>query len=170
MLFNEETNSIKSLGSKLYPSQKLCATYRMLAENGPLDFYNGTLSKLLIEDLQDIESLVTADDLESYRADVVSSISMPLGEDILYAVPPISSGTIVANILSTLEGFNFTASDLQDVVSEANLIHLMVEAMKFSFAKRWELGDVRFNDVREVSSGPCGYKSNPISPSLSLSL
>lgn len=158
MLFDTESNSIKSLGSKLYPSQKLCSTYRMLAENGPLDFYNGTLSKLIIEDLQDIQSLVTADDLESYRADVVSSISMPLGDDILYAVPPISSGTIVANILSTLEGFNFTVNDLKDLTHEANLIHLMVEAMKFSFAKRWELGDVRFNDVREVSRDSAFHK------------
>lgn len=105
---------------------------------------------MLIKDLEEINSLVTADDLESYRADIVSSISMPLGNDILYALPPISSGTIVSNILSTLEGFNFTADDLKDLAHEANLIHLMVEAMKFSFAKRWELGDVRFNDVREV--------------------
>lgn len=150
ILFDKITQSVKPLGSKLYPPKNLCNTYRLLAENGPLDFYNGTLSKMLIKDLEEINSLVTADDLESYRADIVSSISMPLGNDILYALPPISSGTIVSNILSTLEGFNFTADDLKDLAHEANLIHLMVEAMKFSFAKRWELGDVRFNDVREV--------------------
>lgn len=156
MLIDEKTKSVKSLGSKLYPTKTLCHTYRLLADNGALDFYNGTLSKMLLEDLNEINSIVTGDDLESYRADIVSSISMQLGNDVLYAVPPISSGTIVANILSILEGYNFTANDLRDLQHEANVVHLMVEAMKFSFAKRWELGDVRFNDVREV----CTYVIN----------
>uniref|UniRef100_A0A1B0FNN7 Gamma-glutamyltransferase n=1 Tax=Glossina morsitans morsitans TaxID=37546 RepID=A0A1B0FNN7_GLOMM len=152
MLFNETADDIHPLGTKLQPLKELCKTYELLAENGPLDFYNGTLAKMVADDLEDLGSVVTSDDLESYRADMVSSITMQLGNDILYAVPPISSGTIVANILSILEGFNFTRNDLRDEQHEAYTIHRMVEAMKFSFAKRWELGDVRFNDVRELVS------------------
>lgn len=139
------------MGTKLYPLPELCNTYTLLAENGPTDFYNGTLAKMVAEDLKDLGSLVTFDDLETYRADLVSSVTMQLGNDILYALPPISSGTIVANILSILEGFNFSQNDLQDVEKRALTIHRIVEALKFGYAKRWELGDVRFNDVREVS-------------------
>lgn len=138
------------MGTTLYPLAELCNTYELLANNGALDFYNGTLAKLVAEDLKDLGSLVTHDDLESYRADLVSSVTMQLGNDILYAVPPISSGTIVANVLSILEGFNFTEANLLDIEDRAIVVHRIIEALKFGFAKRWELGDMRFNDVREV--------------------
>lgn len=121
-----------------------------MAKNGGNDFYNGTLAKLVAQDLKELGSLVTYDDLESYRADLVGSITMQLGNDILYAVPPISSGAIVANIMSILEGFNFTQNDLKDNEHRATVLHRIAEALKFGFAKRWELGDMRFNDVREV--------------------
>lgn len=128
----------------------LCETYELLAENGPLDFYNGTLAHMVVEDLKDLGSTVTAYDLESYSADMVSSITMQLGDDILYSVPPVSSGTVVANILSILEGFNFTKADVIGAENEAKTLHRFAEALKYGFAKRWELGDLRFNDVREV--------------------
>ncbi|KAM7347466.1 uncharacterized protein ACRADG_007032 [Cochliomyia hominivorax] len=149
---NQTTKELHPVGTKLYPLAELCNTYQLLATNGAKDFYNGTLAKLVAADLQELGSIVTYDDLESYRADLVSSVTMQLGNDILYAIPPISSGTIVANIMSILEGFNFTKSDLLDNQHRATVIHRIAEALKFGFAKRWELGDMRFNDVRELVS------------------
>uniref|UniRef100_A0A0A1XBJ8 Gamma-glutamyltranspeptidase 1 n=1 Tax=Zeugodacus cucurbitae TaxID=28588 RepID=A0A0A1XBJ8_ZEUCU len=149
---NATTGQLYPVGTKIKPQKVLCKTYELLAENGPLDFYNGTLARLVEEDLKDLGSTVTAYDLESYSADMVSSITMQLGDDILYAVPPVSSGTVVANILSILEGFNFTKADLVDEENEAKTLHRFAEALKYGFAKRWELGDLRFNDVRELVS------------------
>lgn len=148
---NETSGHIHPIGTKLQPSKELCKTYELLAENGPLDFYNGTLARLVAADLKEMESTVTLDDLETYRADLVSSVSMQLGDDILYAVPPTSSGTIVEHIMSILEVFNITKADFATEEKKALTIHRMVEALKFGFAKRWELGDVRFNEVHEVS-------------------
>lgn len=148
---NSTTGDLHPVGTKLKPQTELCETYVLLAKNGPLDFYTGTLARLVAEDLKELGSMITSDDLESYAADLVSSITMPLGDDILYALPPISSATIVANILSVLEGYNLTRADVGTPEREATTIHRFVEAMKFGFAKRWELGDLRFNDVREVS-------------------
>ncbi|XP_067641141.1 scoloptoxin SSD14 isoform X2 [Eurosta solidaginis] len=149
---NATTGQLYPVGTKIKPQKTLCETYELLAENGPLDFYNGTLAQRVVEDLKDLGSTVTAYDLESYSADMVSSITMQLGDDILYAVPPVSSGTIVANVLSILEGFNFTKADIADAKSQATTLHRFAEALKFGFAKRWELGDLRFNDVRELVS------------------
>ncbi|XP_054728729.1 scoloptoxin SSD14 isoform X1 [Anastrepha obliqua] len=149
---NATTGQLYPVGTKIKPQKVLCETYELLAENGPLDFYNGTLAHMVVEDLKDLGSTVTAYDLESYSADMVSSITMQLGDDILYAVPPVSSGTVVANILSILEGFNFTKADLYGAQNEADTLHRIAEALKFGFAKRWELGDLRFNDVRELVS------------------
>lgn len=151
MFYNETTDTIHPVGTLIKPAEEICKTYQLLAENGAYDFYNGTLAQLVAEDLQDLGSLVEFADLESYRADLVSSVTMQLGDDILYAVPPISSGTIVANVMSILEGYNFSSVDIQDAQHEALTIHRIAEALKFGFAKRWELGDARFNDVREVS-------------------
>ncbi|XP_065365732.1 glutathione hydrolase 1 proenzyme isoform X2 [Calliphora vicina] len=149
---NETTQKIHPVGTKLYPLPELCNTYELLATKGARDFYNGTLGRLVAADLKDLGSLVTYDDLESYGADMVSSVTMQLGDDILHAIPPISSGTIVANVLSILEGFNFTQADLLDTEHRATAIHRIVEALKFGYAKRWELGDVRYNDVRDLVS------------------
>jgi len=38
-----------------------------------MDLYNGTLAKLLAEDLKDVGSIIIPDDLESYEADVLLS-------------------------------------------------------------------------------------------------
>uniref|UniRef100_T1P7W8 Gamma-glutamyltranspeptidase n=1 Tax=Musca domestica TaxID=7370 RepID=T1P7W8_MUSDO len=152
MFYNETTNTIHPIGTHIKPAEELCNTYKLLAENGPYDFYNGTLARLVAEDLRDLGSLVDFADLEIYRADLVSSVTMQLGNDILYANPPISSGTVVANILSILEGYNFSSIDIKDTKHEAVTIHRITEAMKFGFAKRWELGDARFNDVRDLVS------------------
>ncbi|XP_049311942.1 scoloptoxin SSD14 isoform X1 [Bactrocera dorsalis] len=149
---NATTGQLFPVGTKIKPQKVLCSTYELLAENGPLDFYNGTLAQLVVEDLKDLGSTVTAYDLESYSADMVSSITMQLGDDILYAVPPISSGTVVANVLSILEGFNLTKADFVGAENQAKTLHRFAEALKYGFAKRWELGDLRFNDVRELVS------------------
>ncbi|XP_055915483.1 scoloptoxin SSD14-like isoform X2 [Eupeodes corollae] len=149
---NNATGEFHGIGSKIYPPQELCQTYVNLSKNGPLDFYNGSLAKDVAADLKDLGSIVTADDLEAYNADVVSSISMPLGKDTLYAVPPVGSGTIVAHIISILNGYNFTKESSTNETEKALTLHRMVEAFKFGFAKRWELSDMRFNDLRELVS------------------
>ncbi|EDV46429.1 glutathione hydrolase 1 proenzyme isoform X2 [Drosophila erecta] len=149
---NAETGKPHAAGTVVKPPKNLCKTYKLLAENGPMDMYNGTIAKLLMEDLQDIGSIIVADDLESYEADVMSSITMDLGDDTLYVVPPVSSGSVVAHILAILQGYNFTALDLSTEELKARTIHRFAEAMKFAFAQRPELGDMHFIDARELVS------------------
>jgi len=117
-----------------------------------MDLYNGTLAKLLAEDLKDVGSIIIPDDLESYEADVINSITMHLGEDTLYVIPPVSSGSVVAHALSILQGYNFTKQDLATEELRARTIHRFAEALKFAFAQRPELGDVHFIDTRELVS------------------
>ncbi|KRF93793.1 scoloptoxin SSD14 isoform X2 [Drosophila mojavensis] len=152
VFLNEETGEHHQEGALLKPPAKLCNTYKLLAENGPMDFYNGTVAQMLAEDLKELGSIITQDDLDTYTADLRLSVTMPLGNDTLYAVPPVSSGSVVAHILGILEGFNFTRADLADDESYALTIHRITEALKFGFAHRPELGDPRFNDIRELVS------------------
>ncbi|KAH8280740.1 hypothetical protein KR054_006195 [Drosophila jambulina] len=149
---NKETGKPHSAGTVVKPPKNLCETYKLLAENGPMDMYNGTLAKLLADDLRDVGSIVTGDDLLYYEADVINSITMDLGEDTLYVLPPVSSGSLVAHTLSILQGYNFTTADLATEELRARTIHRFTEALKFAFAQRSELGDMHFIDARELVS------------------
>ncbi|KAH8387244.1 hypothetical protein KR093_005848, partial [Drosophila rubida] len=152
VFLNAETGSHYVEGDLIKASKQLCKTYQLLADKGPMDFYNGTIAQLLAEDLKELGSIITQDDLNAYAAEIRLSDTMPLGEDTLYAVPPVSSGSVVSHVLSILEGFNFTRADLADDESTARTVHRITEALKFGFASRSELGDPRFNDVRELVS------------------
>ncbi|XP_017056183.1 scoloptoxin SSD14 isoform X5 [Drosophila ficusphila] len=149
---NEQTGKPHVAGTVVKPPKNLCTTYKLLAQNGPMDFYNGTVAKLLAEDLSDMGSIITLADLEYYEVDVVNSITMDLGGDTLYVIPPVSSGSVVAHILSILQGYNFTAKDLSTEELRARTIHRFAEAMKFGFAQRPELGDIHYVDTRELVS------------------
>lgn len=46
---------------------ELCNTYEMIAERGGDDFYNGHLADLIAEDLRDLGSIITKDDLKLYK-------------------------------------------------------------------------------------------------------
>ncbi|XP_017012911.2 scoloptoxin SSD14 isoform X5 [Drosophila takahashii] len=149
---NAQTGKPHAAGTVVKPPKNLCKTYKLLAENGPMDLYNGTLAKLLADDLKDMGSIIVPDDLESYQADVVNSITMDLAGDTLYVMPPVSSGSVVAHALSILQGFNFTQQDLSTEELRARTIHRFAEALKFAFAQRPELGDIHFIDTRELVS------------------
>ncbi|XP_017133461.1 glutathione hydrolase 1 proenzyme isoform X2 [Drosophila elegans] len=149
---NAKTGKPHVAGTVVKPPKNLCNTYKLLAENGPMDLYNGTAAKLLAKDLEDMGSIISSDDLEFYEADVIDSITMDLGEDTLYVAPPVSSGSLVAHVLSILQGYNFSNQDLATEELRARTIHRFAEAMKFAFAKRSELGDMHFVDARELVS------------------
>ncbi|KAM8720187.1 hypothetical protein ACLKA7_006262 [Drosophila subpalustris] len=131
--------------------KQLCNTYQLLADNGPMDFYNGTVAKLLAEDLKELGSVITQDDLNTYKAKMRLSVKMPLGKDTLYSVPPERSLSVVSHVLSILEGFNLTRADLADDKSYALTLHRISEAIKFGAARRSDLQDPRFNEVRELA-------------------
>lgn len=65
--FDETTGKKHKVGSKIRIHQELCGTYKILAENGGDDFYNGTLAELIVDDLKDLGSIITKDDLQSYE-------------------------------------------------------------------------------------------------------
>ncbi|KAJ8929870.1 hypothetical protein NQ314_017475 [Rhamnusium bicolor] len=64
--FYDANGKFKKAGSKIIPT-KLCQTLRLIAENGGDDLYNGTLSTMLLEDIEDVGGIITAKDLEQYE-------------------------------------------------------------------------------------------------------
>lgn len=78
-------------------------------------------------------------------------IAVRLHGDTLYTSPPPGSGALLAFILNILDGYNMTEDSIQNLSNTTLTFHRLVEAFKFAYAKRTELGDPDFVDVTDVS-------------------
>jgi len=60
------TNEFRTPGSVIKP-KTLCKTLRIIAERNATEFYNGTIGRLLVDDLQEQGGIITMKDLNEYR-------------------------------------------------------------------------------------------------------
>jgi gamma-glutamyltranspeptidase / glutathione hydrolase len=121
----------------------LAATYRSIAEQGPMWFYHGELAALIGAWMAANDGLMTADDFAEYGViERVPVRGIYRGHEIVSFPPPSSGGIHVIQILQMLERFNLR--ELEPAVRA----HVVAEAMKIAFADRahW-LGDPDFANV-----------------------
>ncbi|XP_018561172.1 glutathione hydrolase 1 proenzyme isoform X2 [Anoplophora glabripennis] len=150
--FYDENNKFKKAGSKIVPT-KLCQTLKLIAENGGDDLYNGTLSKMLLEDLNEVGSIITKRDLEEYEAEWMEPISVTFNnEDQLFSAPPPGSGALLGFILKILDGYNFNKYSLDGINNTVLTYHRIIESFKYAYAKRTELGDLNFVNITDLLS------------------
>lgn len=64
--FVNEDGSFKKPGTMIFP-KKLCETLKIVAEKGGDALYNGSLSKIFLEDLKRAGSIISAEDLRNYQ-------------------------------------------------------------------------------------------------------
>jgi gamma-glutamyltranspeptidase / glutathione hydrolase len=123
----------------------LASSLEAIARDGPRAFYQGPLAGKIVSAVRAAGGILTADDLENYRA-----IERPVvrgsyrGYAIASMPPPSSGGVHLVEILNILEGF-----PLRELgAGAAATLHLMIEAMKPAYADRAEyLGDPAFVQV-----------------------
>ncbi|HEX8196473.1 MAG TPA: gamma-glutamyltransferase [Pyrinomonadaceae bacterium] len=123
----------------------LAATLARIQRFGAKGFYEGETARLIAEDMQRHNGLMTLADLKNYRA----KERVPLrgnyrGHEIISMPPPSSGGVALFSILNILEGFNVRQAGW----ASSEKYHLLIEAMRRAFADRAEyLGDPDFADV-----------------------
>jgi gamma-glutamyltranspeptidase/glutathione hydrolase len=133
--------------SQTLQQPELAATLRRIAQHGPEDFYRGETAALLVEQMARSNGLITAEDLDSYKA----IWREPLRADwrdyrILAAPPPSSGGFGVIQLLKMKDYLDHEFEGLQH--NSPQYIHLVAEMEKRVFADRAEyLGDPDFFDV-----------------------
>ncbi|STM18054.1 gamma-glutamyltranspeptidase [Escherichia coli] len=119
-------------GDKLVQAN-LAKSLEMIAENGPDEFYKGTIAEQIAQEMQKNGGLITKEDLAAYKAVERTPISGEYRGYQVYSMPPPSSGGIhIVQILNILENF-----DMQKYgFGSADAMQIMAEAEKYAYADR----------------------------------
>jgi gamma-glutamyltranspeptidase/glutathione hydrolase len=93
----------------------------------------------MIDLIQKTNGTMTLQDLEEYTVDVKPPLNITYGDYRLFTTEAPSSGAVMLSIFKTMQ--QYSPKDL----SNTNLTtHRFVEAMKFAYGARLELGDPEF--------------------------
>ncbi|KAF7279318.1 hypothetical protein GWI33_007410 [Rhynchophorus ferrugineus] len=148
--FKHKNGTFKAAGSTVIP-KKLCETLTIISTNGGDDLYNGTLAKKFIEDIKEAGGIITAEDLQNYEAEWMDPISVSFqNQDTLYTAPPPGSGAILGFILNILDGYRFNGKSISNLNRTVLTYHRIIEAFKYAYAKRTELGDTNFVNISNL--------------------
>lgn len=136
---NPETNDLWKTGDKIR-RLKYAETLEIIAEEGADTMYteNGTIVNLLVNEIQELDGILTIEDFVNYKTEWRDSISSKLrGNYTLHSTPIPSSGMILSFILNVMSGFEPSFS--------VKFIHQMIESFKYGYAKRSHLGDLHYD-------------------------
>ncbi len=114
-------------------------TLESIAREGSDLLYSGDLGRRVAEEMSSGGGILTFDDLQSYEVKQREPVrSFYRGYEIVGMGPCSSGGTILAQTLNILEGFDMASLGF----GTAESIHLIAEALKLAFADRYRyLGD-----------------------------
>ncbi|HYM03830.1 MAG TPA: gamma-glutamyltransferase [Stellaceae bacterium] len=116
----------------------LARTYRRLAETGRREFYEGDVAAMLLADLREGGSVISADDLAGYRARLVEPLSFDYRGVRLHATPGLAGGVTYAHAMTALDA-RLPRRNRSPAGADAFLAY--AETLRAAFAARFaELG------------------------------
>ena len=119
--------------------RNLAESLLTIAEEGRSAFYEGWIAEALVEASSGWFSM---EDLASHRTRLLPPLSVKYRDFYIHGQPPPSQGMILMEELRLASRFEL------DKLSEAQRIHILVEAKKLAFADRYRiLGDPEHVDV-----------------------
>ncbi|KAL7304051.1 hypothetical protein TKK_0003515 [Trichogramma kaykai] len=117
----------------------LAKTLQQLAESDdPVGlFYNGSMAKDLVAEIQSYDGIITLDDMKNYEVKWREPLKAKLGNATIYTAPPPGSGALLSFIINVMDGFG--------KIDDVDLFYQrLIETFKWAYAKRTELGDQDF--------------------------
>uniref|UniRef100_A0A3P9ATX6 Glutathione hydrolase n=1 Tax=Maylandia zebra TaxID=106582 RepID=A0A3P9ATX6_9CICH len=130
--------------------EKLADTLEMIANEGPDVFYNGTIAKNLISDIQDAGGKLTLEDLALYQANVTDAWNISLEEYRMYFPPPPAGGAILSLILNIMKGYKMN-SEPKTTDEKILFYHRYIEALKFANGLKKHIRDPNFSSDKNLT-------------------
>jgi len=124
---------------------EMAATLIRIRDNGRDGFYKGETAKLIVEEMERGDGLISYEDLSNYEAIWRTPVQGAYKDYEFISMPPPSSGGIaLAQLFNAVEDYDLASMPYHGVEN----IHLIVEAERRVYADRAEhLGDEDFYDV-----------------------
>ncbi|XP_028396378.1 glutathione hydrolase 1 proenzyme-like isoform X1 [Dendronephthya gigantea] len=141
-LLLKEDGCLKRLGDRLV-NRKLAVTLERISCD-PTSFYNGSLAKDIVNDIDSNRGIITAKDLNDYNVEVEPALNASVGDYQLHTSGLPSSGILIAFMLNVLKGYDFTLESVSNNSKTANVYHKIIETFKYAYARRALLGDKNF--------------------------
>jgi gamma-glutamyltranspeptidase/glutathione hydrolase/leukotriene-C4 hydrolase len=138
------------VGSKIVNS-KHCDFLEILSRHKASDdIFSGEIGEIITNDLIDAGSVITLDDLKSYKLKIYERELINLDENYSILVPD-TSAILIPSIIKILSKYQFDATWYEDNDKVIVLHHRITEAFKHVFAMRSRLGDDDYVSVDEVT-------------------
>ncbi|KAI9268735.1 gamma-glutamyltranspeptidase [Sporodiniella umbellata] len=123
---------------------KLANTLKEISINGADAFYKSNITEYLVKKIQSAGGIATLEDFTNYKPVVRPTISTYYhGHKVTTCSEP-TSGRILLNMLNVVERFQFKIDGFNGLNT-----HRLIEAFKFGFSLRTELGDPDFVHIKE---------------------
>ncbi len=115
---------------QVFANPDLAATLEMIGKGGAAAFYTGAFAQDFERHFKAFGRQHSAADLAAMKAEWVAPISAPYREVTLWQMPPATQGLATLQIARIVERFPMTT------LTEAERLHVLVEAKKLAFADR----------------------------------
>ncbi|KAI9361843.1 gamma-glutamyltransferase [Pilaira anomala] len=119
----------------------LSNTLNRVALEGADAFYKGFVAKSLVDTIKAKGGILTVEDFANYHAMIRPVINTTYHGRKVFSASAPTSGPITLNILNLIERFKFSENGPTGLT-----YHRLIEALKFGYAARSELGDPSFLD------------------------
>lgn len=128
----------------LFKNPDLANTYKLLAKNGKKAFYNGPITKTIVNFIQGQGGFLSEEDFAMHKSDWTTPVSIDYRGHKVWELPPNGQGITAQIMLNILEGFQFS----EDEFGTARHLHLVTEAKKLAFEDRARfIGDPDFSNI-----------------------
>jgi gamma-glutamyltranspeptidase/glutathione hydrolase len=129
---------------EVFKNPDVAWSMRQVAKHGSKAFYDGPISKKLVEYLHSKGGLHTAEDFSKFSAEWVTPISTTYRGWTVYEIPPNGQGIAALEMLNIME--KFPLHDWRH--NSSNTLHTLIEAKKLAYADMLHyIGDMRFSKV-----------------------
>ncbi|XP_011473701.1 glutathione hydrolase 7 isoform X2 [Oryzias latipes] len=117
-------------------------------EAGVWNFYSGTFSQEMENEVRKHGGVLSREDLGNYTAEIQQALEGGFRDFIIQVPPPPSAGALLIGALNLLEGFHFK----ENGVKEKQVYHWIEEALTTAFTVAAGLGDHRNNLTDDLLS------------------